>query len=214
MSLGIIGRKCGMTEIFTDTGESHAVTVVELLSNRVSQLKTTDTDGYSAVQVAYGKRRTSLMNKPAMGHLAKAKIDSALGLREFRVKDKLLSDLSLGDELPLEHFQEGHALKIRGVSKGKGFQGGVKRHNFHMQDATHGNSVSHRALGSTGQCQTPGRVFKGKKMAGQMGNVNVMVRNRKLVKLDADQRIMFIAGGLPGANGCLLEVYPNSDTEK
>lgn len=214
MSLGIIGRKCGMTEIFTDTGESHAVTVVELLSNRVSQLKTADTDGYTAIQVAYGKKRTSLINKPALGHLAKAKIDSALGLHEFRVSANALTDLNLGDELSLGHFEEGQALKIRGVSKGKGFQGGVKRHNFHMQDATHGNSVSHRALGSTGQCQTPGRVFKGKKMAGQMGNVTVTVRNRRLIKLDADQRIMFIAGGLPGANGCLLEVYPNRDTEK
>lgn len=204
MSLGIVAKKCGMTEIFTEDGESTAVTAVEILPAKVSQLKTTEKDGYSALQVAYGEKRTSLINKPMSGHLAKAGIESAKGLIEFRMSSEDIANYKLGDAVDYTEFADGKTVKVTGVSKGKGFAGAVKRHNFKMQDATHGNSVSHRALGSTGQCQYPGRVFKGKKMAGQMGNVQVTVRNLKLVKVDLEKNLLFISGGLPGAPGELL----------
>ena len=160
----IVGKKAGMTEIFTADGNAISSTVVELLPNRVAQLKALETDGYSAVQIAYGNKRATLLNKPTSGHLAKAGIDSALGFVEFRVSEKDLENYSLGSDISLEAFAEGKKVHVRGVSKGKGFAGAVKRHHFKMQDATHGNSVSHRALGSTGQCQDPGKVFKGKKI--------------------------------------------------
>ena len=206
MALGIVGIKVGMTEVFTEEGAATPVTAVKILQAKVAQVITPEKNGYSALQVAYGEKRASLLNKPAVGHLAKAGIESALGMMEFTLPESELEGYKLGDLIKHEDFVDGLKVKVTGTSKGKGFAGAVKRHNFAMQDATHGNSVSHRALGSTGQCQDPGKVFKGKKMAGQMGNVKVTVRNHKVVKLDLENNLIFISGGLPGAPGGLLVI--------
>ncbi len=168
MSIGLVGRKSGMTRIFTEEGASVPVTVVEVQPNRVTQIKTAETDGYSAIQVTTGSRKASHVNKAMAGHFAKANAEAGTGLWEFRTND--LEEMELGKEFTVELFEAGAKVDVTGTSKGKGFQGGVKRHNFRMQHATPGNSISHRAPGSIGQCQTPGRVFKGKKMAGQMGS--------------------------------------------
>jgi large subunit ribosomal protein L3 len=168
MSIGLVGRKSGMTRVFTEEGDSVPVTVVEVQPNRVTQIKKPETDGYSAIQVTAGSCRASRVSKALAGHFAKANTEAGEGLWEFRTED--LAELEVGGEIKVDLFEVGQKVDVTGTSKGKGFQGGVKRHNFHMQDATHGNSISHRAPGSIGQCQTPGRVFKGKKMAGQMGS--------------------------------------------
>jgi len=170
MTIGLIGRKRGMTRVFTEQGESIPVTVIEVSPNRVTQVKTVEADGYSALQVTIGKKRNSLVNKPAAGHFSKAGVEAGEGLWELRLNDAEGADLEAGAELNVGQFENGQKVDVTGTSIGKGFAGGVKRHNFRMQDATHGNSVSHRAPGSIGQNQTPGRVFKGKKMAGHMGN--------------------------------------------
>ena len=170
MSLGLIGIKQGMTRIFEDSGTSVPVTVISINGNFISRLKTIETDGYNAVQIAYGEQLTSRLERPIIGELKKAKLATAKGFKEFRVAETILSDLEIGKELRVDIFSEGQFVDTSGVTIGKGFAGTVKRHNFSMQDATHGNSLSHRVAGSIGQCQTPGRVFKGKKMAGQMGN--------------------------------------------
>lgn len=199
--LGLIGKKVGMTRIFTEEGESIPVSVIEVEPNRITQLKTVENDGYTAVQITTGSRRATRVTKAAAGHFAKANTEAGRGLWEFRVNNKEAEGLELGAELTVERFNEIKTVDVSGTSKGKGFQGGVKRHNFSMQDATHGNSVSHRAIGSTGQNQTPGRVFKGKKMAGQMGNKRVTAQNLDVVKVDADRNLLLIKGAIPGANG-------------
>ncbi len=205
MSMGLIGRKCGMTRIFEESGQSVPVTVVQVDPNILTQIKTEQNDGYTALQITCGKKRRSLLNQAASGHFAKAKVEPGLGLWEFRV-DAIEEGLEVGHAFTVEMFNEGDIVDITGVSKGKGFQGPVKRHNFSMQDATHGNSVSHRAHGSTGQNQTPGRVFKGKKMAGRMGNDTVTMQNHKVVQIDQERNLIFIKGALPGCTGGFVRI--------
>lgn len=211
MSIGLIGRKSGMTRIFTESGSSIPVTVIEVLPNRVTQVKTVETDGYSAIQVTTGSVRTSHVNKSLAGHFAKAGIEAGRGLWEFRANESELTEqeITTGSELTVEKFFEGQAVDVTGISKGKGFQGVVKRHNFQMQDATHGNSLSHRAPGSIGQCQTPGRVWKGKKMAGQMGNVKVTIQGLEVVKVDVENSLLLIKGAVPGATGADVIIFPS-----
>lgn len=207
MAIGVIGCKAGMTRIFTDEGQSIPVTVVEVAGNRVAQVKTAETDGYAAIQIAVGSKKASHVNKAVAGHYAKAGVEAGASLAEFRVEG--LSDVpALGAELTVDQFEVGQLVDVSGVSKGKGFQGGVKRWNFRMQDATHGNSLSHRAPGSIGQCQTPGRVFKGKKMAGHMGAENVTVQSLRVVKVDAEKGLLLIRGAVPGATGGEVVVKP------
>lgn len=200
MSVGLVGRKRGMTRVFTETGESIPVTVIEVSPNRITQVKTQETDGYSAIQITAGDVKSSRLSKPMSGHFAKAGVNAGFLVKEFPVLgDANLADYKVGDELTVSLFEVGQYLDVQGTSKGKGFQGGVKRHNFRMQDATHGNSLSHRALGSVGQCQTPGRVFKGKKMAGQMGNVTRTAVNQEVVQIDSENNVLLIKGSIPGA---------------
>lgn len=201
MSIGLVGRKCGMTRVFTADGVSVPVTLIEATPNRVTQIKTTETDGYDAVQVTVGTKRQALLSKPAAGVFAKAKTAPGRGLWEFRVDGKEISGLAVGAELKVDTFQVGQKVDVAGVTKGKGFAGTIKRHNFTMGDATHGNSLSHRAPGSIGQRQTPGRVFKGKKMAGHMGNVNQSMQNLEIVQIDAERHLLAIKGSVPGAAG-------------
>lgn len=201
MSLGLVGRKCGMTRIFTDAGESVPVTVIEVEPNNVIQLKNQDTDQYCSVQISTGSKKASRVNKPMAGHFSKANTTAGSVVKEFRLSEKQMEGLEVGSQIPLDIFSEGQAVDVQGVTKGKGFAGVIKRHHFKMQDATHGNSLAHRAPGSIGQCQTPGRVFKGKKMAGHMGSVNRTVQNLKVVKIDAEKNIIMIKGALPGAPG-------------
>ncbi len=205
MTIGIVGRKSGMTRIFTDEGLSVPVTVLEVSPNRVTQVKTADTDGYSAIQVTAGERRASRLTKSEKGHFAKAECEAGRGLWEFRVEGE---EYAVGSELTVELFEVGQKVDVTGTSKGKGFAGGVKRWNFKTQDATHGNSLSHRAPGSIGQCQTPGRVFKGKKMAGQMGAERVTTQNLEVVKVDAERNLILIKGAVPGAPGGDVIVRP------
>ena len=206
MSIGLVGRKSGMTRVFTEDGSSIPVTVVEIQPNRVKQIKTLETDGYSAIQVTAGERSSNKINKAQAGHFAKASTAAGLGLWEFRTDD--LADIGLGSELKVDHFTAGQKVDVTGTSKGKGFQGGVKRHNFRMQDATHGNSISHRAPGSIGQCQTPGKVWKGKKMAGQMGSVRKTLQSLEVVRVDSENNLLLIKGAVPGATGADLIVKP------
>jgi large subunit ribosomal protein L3 len=208
MPIGLVGRKCGMTRIFTEAGESIPVTVIEALPNRISQLKTAETDGYRAVQVTVGARKPDHVAKSQLGHFAKAKVEPGTGLWEFRLDDSEGDELSTGTDLKVDLFEDGQHVDVAGTSKGKGFAGGVKRHHFAMQDATHGNSLSHRAPGSIGQNQTPGRVFKGKKMAGQMGNVRRTVPNLVIVRVDTDRNLLMVKGGVPGAPGGHVIVRP------
>lgn len=205
MNVGVIGRKCGMTEIFTEEGASIPVTVVEVEPNRITQVKTVENDGYSAVQVTTGTRRSSRVTKPLAGHFAKAEVAAGRGLWEFRIDSELESEFSVGSEVNVDIFKEGHYVDVSGTSIGKGFAGVVKKYNFAMQDATHGNSLSHRAPGSIGQNQSPGRVFKGKKMAGQMGNKRRTVQNLEIVRVDGQKNIILIKGAVPGSkNGDLI----------
>jgi large subunit ribosomal protein L3 len=208
MAIGIVGRKVGMTRVFTEDGASVPVTVIEAEPNRVTQLRTEETDGYRAVQVTTGSRKASRVSKPAAGHLAKAGVEAGRGLWEFRLGDGEGEEIELGGELKVDIFEAGQIVDVCGTSKGKGFQGGVKRHNFRMQDATHGNSISHRAPGSIGQCQTPGRVFKGKKMAGQMGNVKRTSMNLEVVQVDVERNLLLVKGAVPGASGGDVVVTP------
>jgi len=209
MTIGLVGRKRGMTRIFTEAGSSIPVTVVEVSPNRITQIRSVDTDGYSAIQVTCGSRRTSLVNRPAAGHFAKAGVEAGEGLWEFRLDDNEQDDLEVGSEITVDRFEAGQKVDVTGTSKGKGFAGVIKRHNFRMQDATHGNSLSHRAPGSIGQCQTPGRVFKGKKMAGQMGDERVTTLNLEVVRVDAERNIILIRGAVPGAPGGHVFVRPS-----
>ena len=195
-----------MTRIFTEEGTSVLVTVVEVQPNRVTQVKTPDVDGYSAIQVTTGSRRSSRVSKGMAGHFAKASTEAGSGLWEFRMTDT--SEIEAGNEIKVDQFEVGQMVDVTGTSKGKGFQGGVKRHNFQMQDATHGNSISHRAPGSIGQNQTPGRVFKGKKMAGHMGAEQVTTQNLEVVRVDVERNLLLIKGAVPGAPGGNIIVRP------
>jgi large subunit ribosomal protein L3 len=208
MAIGVVGRKAGMTRIFTEDGQSVPVTVIEVEPNRITQLKTLESDGYRAVQVTVGGRRSSRVTKSEAGHYAKAGVEAGRGLWEFRLADGEGEDLSAGGEIAATIFEDGQVVDATGQSKGKGFQGGVKRWNFSMQDATHGNSLSHRAPGSIGQNQTPGKVFKGKKMAGQMGNEQVTVQNLQVVRVDAERNLLLIRGAVPGATGGNVVIKP------
>lgn len=208
MTIGIVGRKVGMTRVFTEEGASVTVTVIEVDPNRVTQIKNVDTDGYRAVQVTTGSRKANRVNKPSAGHFAKAGVEAGRGLWEFTLADGEGEDLQTGSEIKVDIFDAGQKVDVRGTSIGKGFQGGIKRHNFSMQDATHGNSLSHRSNGSIGQNQTPGRVFKGKKMSGQMGNVKVTAQNLEVVRVDAERNLLLVKGNVPGAKGGDLVVHP------
>ena len=201
MTIGVVGRKAGMTRVFTDDGLSIPVTVIEVEPNRVTQIKTIESDGYRAVQVTTGSRRPSRVNKPSTGHFAKANTEPGRGLWEFRLNDGEGDGIEQGSNINVDIFTQGQAVDVSGTSIGKGFAGVIKRHNFHTQDATHGNSLSHRAPGSIGQGQSPGHVFKGKKMAGQMGNVKRIVQNLEVVRVDADRNLLLVKGAIPGAKG-------------
>lgn len=212
MALGLVGRKSGMTRIFTEDGVSVPVSVVEVEPNRITQVKTAETDGYDAIQVTVGERRVSRVNMTAAGHFAKAETGPGRGLWEMRL-DAPSEELAVGGELTVSTFEEGQKIDVTGQSKGKGFQGGIKRWNFGMQDATHGNSLSHRSNGSIGQCQTPGRVFKGKKMSGHMGAEQVTVQNLEVVKVDAERNLILVKGAIPGAPGGDVVIKPAVKTK-
>lgn len=233
MSIGLVGRKCGMTRIFTEEGAAIPVTVIEVTPNRITQIKTLENDGYQALQITTGTRKANRVNKPSAGHFAKAKVEPGRGLWEFRFEGELpvfnkessssseegdeASDAAaetisgvatVGGEVPLTLFKTGQLVDVTGKSKGKGFAGVIKRHNFSTQDATHGNSLAHRAPGSIGQNQTPGRVFKGKKMAGQMGNVRKTIQNLEIIRIDEGRRLILVKGAVPGATGGDVIVRP------
>ena len=204
--IGLIGRKVGMTRIFTEDGVSIPVTVVEVEANRVTQVKSVETDGYNAIQVTTGSKKANRVSKPEAGHFAKAGVEAGRGLWEFRLENS--EEFAVGAELNVELFNDIKKVDVTGTSKGKGFQGAVKRWNFRTQDMTHGNSLSHRAPGSIGQCQTPGRVFKGKKMAGHMGAERVTTQNLEIVRVDAERNLLLIKGAVPGSTGGNVIVKP------
>ena len=209
MTIGVVGRKTGMTRVFTEEGVSVPVTVVQVEPNRVSQVKTVETDGYQAIQVTVGERRAQhRVSQPIKGHLAKAEMRMGRGLWEFRTED--LGELAVGAEICVNQFEAGQIVDVTGQSKGKGFAGAVKRWNFRTQDATHGNSLSHRAPGSIGNCQTPGRVFKGKKMAGHMGAERVTVQGLEVVRIDKEKGLIMVKGSVPGANGTDVIIKPTA----
>ncbi|MCD9095966.1 50S ribosomal protein L3 [Luteimonas fraxinea] len=209
-SLGIVGRKAGMSRVFTEDGKSVPVTLIEATPNRITQIKTVETDGYSAVQITAGVKRASLLNKPETGHLAKAKVEAGRGLWELRVADDKIADFSVGGEIRADIFEVGQIVDVQGVTKGKGFQGTIKRWNFKMGDATHGNSLSHRQPGSLGQRQTPGRVFPGKKMSGHMGADVQTTQRLQIVQVDAERGLIAVKGAVPGAPGGDVIVRPSS----
>ena len=198
MRLGLVGRKVGMTRVFTDEGDSVPVTVVDVSNNRVAQIKNAETDGYCAVQVTFGRRRPSRVNKAAAGHFAKAGVEAGHVLKEFRVAADELASLKQGGAVGVDIFQVGQKVDVSGVSQGKGFAGVIKRHHFSSNRASHGNSVSHRKPGSIGQNQDPGRVFPGKRMAGHLGNANRTVQNLEIVRIDAERQLLLIRGAVPG----------------
>ena len=207
MTIGLVGRKSGMTRVFTDEGASIPVTVVEVSPNRVTQIKDTDNDGYRAIQVTAGTRKAAKVSKSEAGHFAKAGVEAGHGLWEFRLE---VADEApeVGSALTVERFEVGQKVDVSGRTKGKGFQGGIKRWNFQMQDATHGNSLSHRSNGSIGQCQTPGRVFKGKKMSGHMGAENATTQGLEIIRVDVERNLLLIKGAVPGAPGGDVIVRP------
>jgi len=210
MTIGLVGRKCGMSRVFTEDGVSIPVTVIEVLPNRITQIKTVETDGYHAIQVTTGARKRNRVTKPQAGHFAKAGTEAGRGCWEFRVTSKDKSEgLAVGAELKADLFSVGQMVDVTGTTKGKGFQGCVKRHHFSMQDATHGNSLSHRAPGSIGQRQSPGKVFKGKKMSGHMGDVRRTIQLQRVVRLDLDKNLILIRGAVPGAPGSDVIVRPS-----
>lgn len=208
MAIGIVGRKAGMTRVYADDGQAIPVTVIEVDPNRITQVKSQEQDGYRAIQVTVGSRRSSRVTKASAGHFAKAGVEAGRGLWEFRLGESEGEEFKAGSEVTVSVFEAGQMVDVSGRSKGKGFQGGVKRWNFAMQDATHGNSLSHRAPGSIGQNQTPGRVFKGKKMAGQMGNEQVTVQSLEVVRVDAERNLLLVRGAVPGATGGDLIIKP------
>ncbi len=207
--MSLVGRKCGMTRVFTEEGNSIPVTVIEALPNRVSQIKTESKDGYRALQVTSGDRKASSVTKPEAGHFAKAKIEAGHYVTEIRILEDDKTEYELGMELSVDTFEVGQKVDVVGTSIGKGYAGTVKRHNFSMQDATHGNSLAHRAPGSIGQNQTPGRVFKGKKMSGHMGNVRRTIQNLEVVRVDLDRNLLLIKGAVPGPRDGRVFVRPS-----
>jgi large subunit ribosomal protein L3 len=208
MTMGLVGRKCGMTRVFTEDGVSIPVTVIEAQPNQITQVKTVENDGYRALQVSAGQRKASRVSKPQAGHFAQAKVEAGDLLAEFRLEDADQGDYEMGNEIKVDLFEEGQKVDVIGTSIGKGFAGTVKRHNFRTQDATHGNSLAHRAPGSIGQNQTPGRVFKGKKMSGHMGNARSTVQNLEVVRVDAERNLLLIKGAVPGHKGGRVIVRP------
>jgi len=209
MTMGLVGRKCGMTRVFTEDGISIPVTVIEAQPNRITQVKTLETDGYRALQVTAGGRKASRVSKPEAGHFAAAKVEAGDLITEFRLDDADTGDFALGGELKVDLFEAGQKVDVIGTAIGKGFAGTVKRHHFRTQDATHGNSLSHRAPGSIGQNQTPGRVFKGKKMSGHLGNVRSTAQNLEVVRVDAERNVLLIKGAVPGSAGGKVIVRPS-----
>ncbi|MDR1848981.1 MAG: 50S ribosomal protein L3 [Zoogloeaceae bacterium] len=208
MSLGLVGRKVGMTRIFAEDGASIPVTVLDVSDNRVTQVKTPDVDGYAAVQVAFGKRRASRVGKPLAGHMAKAGVEAGNIMREFRVEPEALSGFKPGDVVAVTIFSEGQKVDVTGTSIGKGFQGGIKRHNFRSNRASHGNSVSHNAPGSIGMAQDPGRVFPGKRMAGHLGDATATQQSLTVVRVDVERQLLLVKGAVPGAKGGNVVVHP------
>ena len=208
MTMGLVGRKCGMTRVFTEDGDSIPVTVIEAQPNRITQVKTVENDGYRALQVSAGRRKASRVSKPQAGHFAQAKVEAGDLIAEFRLDDADNGEYEKGNEIKVDLFEEGQKVDVIGTSIGKGFAGTVKRHNFRTQDATHGNSLAHRAPGSIGQNQTPGRVFKGKKMSGHMGNARSTVQNLEVVRVDAERNLLLIKGAVPGHRGGRVIVRP------
>jgi large subunit ribosomal protein L3 len=206
MAIGIVGRKLGMTRVFTEDGMSIPVTVIEAQPNRITQLKNAEVDGYEAIQVTTGSRKASRVSKPEAGHFAKSGAEAGRGLWEFRLESA--GELEVGSELAVDQFEEGQKIDVTGVSKGKGFAGTIKRHNFRGQDNTHGNSISHRVPGSIGQNQTPGRVFKGKKMSGHMGAERTTTQNLQVVRVDAEKGLLLVKGAVPGSKGGDVIVRP------
>ena len=208
MTIGIIGRKCGMTRVFTEDGASIPVTVIEAEPNRVTQVKNLENDGYRALQVTVGTRRASRVTKPMVGHFAKAGVEAGRLVREVRLADGEGEGIETGGEIKVDIFEVGQKVDVTGTSVGKGFQGAIKRYNFSMQDATHGNSLSHRSAGSIGQCQTPGRVWKGKKMAGQMGNKKRTSQTLEIIRVDTERNLILVKGAVPGHKGGDVFVRP------
>ena len=208
MSIGLIGRKCGMTRVFCEDGTSVPVTVLQIDSNRVSQVKSIEIDGYRSIQVTAGDKKASRVNKAMAGHYAAANLTAGRGLWEFRLEEGEGEDLSTGALLTIDIFSAGQIVDVQGTSIGKGFVGGIKRHHFSMQDATHGNSRSHRVLGSIGMCQTPGRVFKGKKMEGHLGAVKRTIQNLTIHAIDAERNLILVKGSVPGAKGGDVIITP------
>jgi large subunit ribosomal protein L3 len=214
MSLGLVGQKRGMTRVFTEAGESVPVTVIEIIPNRVTQVKTDATDGYNAVQVTTGSKKSSHVSKAMAGHFVKAGVEAGDIVREFRLEESELSKVNTGDSLAVDLFEVGQNVDVQGITKGKGFAGVIKRHHFTMQDATHGNSLSHRAHGSTGQRQTPGRVFKGKKMAGHLGNVARTAVNQTVIQVNKELNCILVKGAIPGAPGGYVMLTPTTKVKK
>jgi large subunit ribosomal protein L3 len=208
MALGLVGQKLGMTRVFTEDGESIPVTVLHVAPNRISQIKTEESDGYAALQLAAGSATASGVSRPQAGHFAKSGVEPVRTVREFRLEGGETEGLELGKELSVEIFTVGQKVDVTGLSKGKGYAGTIKRHNFRGQDNTHGNSVSHRAPGSVGQCQTPGRVFKGKKMSGHLGNLRTTTQNLEIVKVDSERSLLLIKGAVPGSKSGIVCVTP------
>ena len=208
MTIGLLGRKVGMMRIFTDEGDAQPVTVLDVSDNRITQIKTADKDGYSAVQVAFGKRRASRVRKPLAGHLAKAAVEAGHVLKEFRTEPKAIAELKVGGKLGVDMFKVGMRVDVQGTTIGKGFAGVIKRHHFGGNRETHGNSITTRAQGSTGQRQDPGRVFPGKKMAGHLGNVKRTTQNLVVVRIDAERQLLLVKGTVPGFAGRDIVVRP------
>ena len=212
MSIGLLGKKVGMTRVFTENGQSIPVTVLKIETNVVSMIKNIESDGYNALQMSSVELKENKVKKPHLGHFKKNNIAPQKNIKEFRVEDT--ADIEVGQKFEATHFEEGTFVNVRSRSKGKGFAGTIKRHNFKGKDATHGNSISHRTPGSTGQCQFPGRVFKGKKMAGQMGDEMVTRKNLQIVKIDAERKLILVKSAVPGFNGRLVEVTQSAKRKK
>lgn len=208
MTIGLIGKKCGMTRYFTEDGASEPVTVIEVMPNHITQIKTVASDGYNAIQVATGKRKANRVSKAEAGHYAKAGVEPAVEVCEFTVEDADLANFTLGGELKVDTFAAGQYVDVTGITKGKGFAGTIKRHHFRGQDNTHGNSRSHRVPGSIGQRQSPGKVFKGKKMCGQLGNVQRTIQSQRIVSIDAERNLVLVRGGVPGAAEGYVVILP------
>ena len=208
MSIGLIGKKQGMTRVFTPEGDSFAVSVVSVLPNTITQIKSVESEGYSSIQVTTGEKKEKHLSKAQQGHFKKSSVNAGEGLWEFRVNSDDLNELQVGSEINLDIFEEGQKIDVQGKSKGKGFAGTVKRWNFKMQDASHGNSISHRAPGSIGQCQTPGKVWKGKKMSGHMGDVKKTIQNLKIASIDVENNLVLIKGAILGPTGSNVVLKP------